>query len=80
VLRGDVAATSPSCASCGRVTCSACEWAGLCAGCVEDLWTPPDALELDERVPIVVGGSSLPGRRPPLVSQLRAGGADEATR
>jgi hypothetical protein len=78
VLRGEAAA-SPRCSSCGRVTCAECEFAGLCPSCVEELWTPPDALDVDERVPVVVGGSSLPGRRPVrFVTQPLPGATDDA--
>lgn len=76
VLRGDVAG-APSCVNCGRVTCSACEFAGLCPCCTEAIWVPPDALDLDERTLVVVGGSSLPGTRSSFSTQLSAGGADD---
>lgn len=69
VLRG-AAAAAPSCSSCGRVTCEACELGGLCVACVERLWAPRDFVDFDACVLVVVGGSSLPGRRSEHAMQL----------
>jgi len=78
VLRGETAG-APSCANCDRVTCSSCEFAGLCPSCADELWTPPDALDFEsERVLVVVGGSSVPGRRPVrFVTQPLPGATDD---
>jgi len=74
VLRGEAAA-APSCSRCGRVVCSACELGGLCGACVSALWTPPVDASADDRVPIVVGGCSLPGRRPDVAAPTFTGGS-----
>lgn len=75
MLRGEAAA-APSCTSCERVICSACELAGLCVSCAAALWTRPLDVD-DERVPVVVGGCSLPGTRTEVAAQLFRRGADD---
>lgn len=75
VLRGE-ATDAPSCSSCARVICGACELGGLCVSCAAAAWTQPLELE-DERVLVVVGGCSLPGLRPEVAAQLFERGADD---
>jgi len=75
VLRGE-AANAPTCTSCSRVVCGACELAGLCVTCAAVAWTRPLDVD-DERVLVVVGGSSLPGTRTEVAAQLFERRADD---
>lgn len=74
MLRGE-AANAPSCSGCGRVVCDDCELAGLCSMCVARLWA--DVADVGDGTLVVVGGCSLPGRRPEVPAQLPVEGADD---
>lgn len=67
----------PLCIGCSFIVCDACELLGYCPSCARHLWMPPAELELDERALVTVRGSTAPGRRPELATQLFDREADD---